>query len=189
LATQVEILNAALTRIGAATINDINELSEEARRCNAVWEIVYHSLLSQATWNFALREVVLAEVVGQPSLFGYKHVYQLPPDMFKLVHVYEDSDFKVIGNKLHTNLKTCTIRYTSDKVDTSAWSPQFTELVAVTIAAQLAYVITKSGTLGDSLQAEAARKLAIAKAHDGADDIPERLGGESSELLSTRWIE
>jgi hypothetical protein len=189
MASKTEIQNMALTLLGVTRINDDNEQSEEANRVKSAWEIVYRSLLSQATWNFAIKETQLPEVAGATSVSGFKHVYQLPTDIFKVVHVYNVDEYKVIGNRLHTNADVVKIKYVSDSVNTNAWSPLFTQLVATTLAAELCYTFTKSDSRTQTLQQLAARQLLIAKAHDSADDIPDRIADWPNTLISVRQMD
>lgn len=60
MATQTEICNRALIRIGADTIVDITENSKEGRLCNILYDQIRKDLLRSHPWNFAIRRIILA---------------------------------------------------------------------------------------------------------------------------------
>jgi len=169
MATQAEICRGALALLGGTRINDINETSEEAQRCADLFPIIYRDTLSRATWNFALNLQELVVPVGVFARPDYKNVFRLPTDCFKLVEVLEGGDFDIVANNIYTDADTCTVKYITEQLDTSRWTPSFTQLMVYRLAAELAYVITKSDSRAQTLEAKAAAQMKVARANDSAE--------------------
>ena len=69
------------------------------------------------------------------------------------------------------------LRYIFRNEDESTWDSALVNLAEATMAAKLAYAVTASASLRDSLTQEAAYLLRQAKSIDGQEDPPEELGG------------
>ena len=78
MATQVDICNLALRRLGAQTISSITEGTKNADHCSAFWEYVLDEVLEDYPWNFAKKHRRLDYSDG----FG----------------VYTENDWKTISN-------------------------------------------------------------------------------------------
>ncbi len=84
--TKTDILNKALTLIGAAPIINIDDDSNNARILNRVYETALRSVLSEAKWNFATKRSLLSVVTDVPEWYdtGETKVYQKPSDMIRI---------------------------------------------------------------------------------------------------------
>ena len=81
MSSEVDICNLALAHIGAeAQVASINppDGSVEAGLCKRFYPIVRREMLESATWPFALKRVVLAEVANPSGIWGY--AYARPAD-------------------------------------------------------------------------------------------------------------
>ena len=78
MATQVNICNLALRRMGAQEITTIDDGSKNADHCSAFWDYVLDEVLDDYAWNFAKKTRSLDYVCG----YG----------------VYSDDDIKTITN-------------------------------------------------------------------------------------------
>jgi len=67
MATQVNICNLALRRLGASVITAIDDGSKNADHCNAFWDYILDEVLEDYSWNFAQKIVTLNFTSG----FGY----------------------------------------------------------------------------------------------------------------------
>ncbi|WP_421707124.1 hypothetical protein [Algihabitans sp.] len=89
MTSAVSLCNLALTRIGAQTINDLNEASSAARHCSALYAPTRDALLQSQAWRFARARQVLAELqleMGErPS--EWAHVYALPVDCLTPLYI------------------------------------------------------------------------------------------------------
>ena len=150
MATQLEIANTALTRIGASQITTLGEGSAEDDALTLVWDISRRAALQAYHWAFALVKEVLvlneglttaetdtlgAEwcfVYDQPGAAGIflRGLYILPYDG----HV----DFTEFGAKIYTNAEDAIMKYIGDVTDPTLFDPAFVDAFAWRLASDLA---------------------------------------------------
>jgi hypothetical protein len=160
MASQTEIANRALSKIGAQRILDFSDDTKEARAVTAAWASVRDSELRARSWNFSIERTELAALEDAPS-WGYDYQYQVPSDFLRVVQVndlysvqnlvnYRNSDtapYKLEGNKILTNEDApLKLRYIKRVEDTTQWDAAFVEAFACRLAAELCEEITQSGT-------------------------------------------
>jgi hypothetical protein len=186
MASVIEIINTGLVRIGAQTINALDEGSVEANNSNAIWTIVRRSTLAAHPWNFAIKEQELAQTTDTP-IAEYSYIYQLPTDYLRMVKVYDNPDYKIVGRKLYTSANTCKLKYVYDLEDTAAWTAAFTDLVAQKLAFELAYPITKSASLAQTMGTIYVEKLQSFTATDSQEDIQDAYSPYDQNLIAVRF--
>jgi hypothetical protein len=157
MASQVDIANRALTKLGEARIVSFTDNTNIARTVNSMWDVVRDAELRSHVWRFALARASLPALVDAPT-FGYNYQYQLPSDCLRLVEVAEfrvnnladyinrdDSIYTVEGNKILTDLGApLNIRYIQQTLDTAQFTIDFVEVLACRLAAEMAEVLTNS---------------------------------------------
>lgn len=107
MASQIEICNLALTRLGQAPIGDLNEGSNPANYCNQLWNPVRRAALRSHPWNFALLVIKnLVYAPGSPTpataladpnfpldipgnQTGFTYAYVMPTDCVRVVRVID----------------------------------------------------------------------------------------------------
>ena len=67
MASQVDICNLALKRIGATEISSISESEKNAEHCTVFWDYILDEVLEDYSWNFAKKTATLNFTSG----FGY----------------------------------------------------------------------------------------------------------------------
>lgn len=147
-ASVVSICNQALTILGADRIIDIGEDSENARKCNAVFELLRDEVLSVHPWNFSLKRVSLVQITTAPS-FEFSFAYQLPSNCLRVVKTSLgignfQPEYSIEDGLLLTNSGSVLIKYISQVTDTTKFSPSFASALAERIAAELAYAINSN---------------------------------------------
>jgi len=157
MASQVDIANRALTKLGEARIVSFTDNTNIARTVNSMWDVVRDAELRSHVWRFALARASLPALVDA-STFGYNYQYQLPSDCLRLVEVAEfrvnnladyinrdDSIYTVEGNKILTDLGApLNIRYIQQTLDTAQFTIDFVEVLACRLAAEMAEILTNS---------------------------------------------
>ncbi|MBN3565014.1 hypothetical protein, partial [Aliamphritea spongicola] len=88
-----------------------------------------------------------------------------------------DIAYRIEGSKLLANESTIKLRYIWRNEVESTWDEALVQLAETTMAAKLAYAVTGSASLRDSLTQEAAFLLRQARSIDGQEDPPEEMGG------------
>ncbi len=81
--SQTGIVNLALGKIGAASIVNINEDSNQAIRARNAWEYIRDEVLEAGEWRFGKLRVALAQSTTTP-LYTWDYAYPLPADYLKL---------------------------------------------------------------------------------------------------------
>lgn len=186
MSSVIEIINVALVRIGAQTINALDEGSVEANNANAIWPVVRRATIAAHPWNFAIKEQELAQTTDTP-IAEYSYVFQLPPDYLRMVKVYGNGDYKIVGRKIYTSYSSCKLKYVYDLEDTAAWSASFTDLVAQKLAFELAYPVTKSASLAQTMGTIYVEKLHAYTATDSQEDIQDSYAPYDAGLINVRF--
>lgn len=172
--TEVSICNTALTKIGASRILSLTEESERAKTMLEVYDIIRDSLLSSHPWKFAVQRAELAALVAAPS-YEWSYQFQLPSDCLRVIgtDLPNGEPWQVEGDKLLCNYDTLKIKYIRQLTDTSMYSAYFVELLACALAATVAYRLTQSTSIKESMQLEYDKQLKVARsfnAQEGAGD-------------------
>lgn len=158
MASQVEIVNRALIKLGAATISSMDQDNKSARAMTALWDTVRQAELAKRFWNFAITRANLAKLVDVP-LNGFGSSYQLPVDFLKVVEIGDyyfppsmtdyinsnDSVYAIEGTVINTDLgDPLSLRYIKDVKDTGLFNSLFVEVLASKLAYEACYEITQS---------------------------------------------
>jgi len=158
MASQVEIANRALTKLGAARIISFNDDNKQSRSVNSMFDAVRDAELRAHLWSFSLKRSSLAALTSTPD-WGYDFEYQLPSDCLRIVQVndlfagpnlddYRNSstqEFVIEGRKILTNLAApLKIRYVMRANDTTQWDATFVEAFACRLAVEMCEDLTQS---------------------------------------------
>ncbi len=179
MTTDVEICSNALLMLGDSPIADFSEDEDRVRLCANLYPSVRLSILRGHPWNCCAARVVLAPDAVAPPFGPFAYRFQLPSDCLRVISVGEDGaeiDWRTEGRYLLASDAVCKLKYVSSNVLEAYFDPLLVDLLTITMAARMAYPITKSASLAADLKTEAARALKYAKATDGQEDPPETLG-------------
>lgn len=159
-ASQAEVVNRALTKLGAGRITSITDNNNRAIVMNSLWETVRKAELARRRWGFSIKRDSLAALAGTPA-WGYAKAYQFPADYLSLVQVndfFVDPNFMdyvnqdnaawvVEGTQILTDFSApLKVRYVRDVTDVSSWHPLFVEAVAMKLAYEAAEELTQSSS-------------------------------------------
>jgi hypothetical protein len=170
--TNITIINKALSRIGAPTITSLDDGSREAEVMNELYESTYQSLLVEAPWTFARKDLELSQNVVDPIDQNFQYSYLLPTDYINIISFYSSGGstekyFSVQGDYVYSNLNRLFAKYIYQPSETElpAW---FTNYLIV----KLAYVSTEAiigiGSVQDRLEKELYAVRAAAFKQDNA---------------------
>ena len=195
MASQVEITNRALVKIGEARISSMGDNVHSARTASAIWDTLRDSELRARNWNFAIVRASLAALVSTPD-FGFDYQYQLPAGCLRVIQVgeyypyvnlgdYRGSStamWQIEGGKILTDLGApLKIRYVSQVTDTGSWDSAFVECFACKLAVELAEPLTQSNSKRELAWNEYKEALRMANRSDAIENPPE-------DLQDTPWI-
>lgn len=151
MASEVEICNRALQKLGASRINTLSENTANARACNAAYEPVRDAELRAHSWNFAIERAALAADATAPS-WGRTNSFTLPAAFLRLLNPYPEDDtnsrdWQIESGKILTDdAAPLYIRYIKKVTDTNAMDPLFREALASKLAMEMCEKITQSNS-------------------------------------------
>jgi len=151
MASDVQICNLALAKIGQTPILALSQNAPRAEKCNAVYSLLRDAELSEHNWKFAVAYSELT-VVDEDQDSEYTYSFQLPSDYLKEVKIDSNSlDYRIVGDKLYTDADEISIEYIRQVADSGEFSAPFVDLLAARIAKELAWGITNNRTLSIDL--------------------------------------
>jgi len=195
MSSVIEICNSGLNMLGANNITSLTEDSKNARLCNQRFNSVRDSVFREHLWNCLIKRVQLPLESEKPA-HEYVHQYTLPSDCIRVIRIGGTADgsssdlnggqfFKVEGRKILTNEDTVYLLYVARITDPNEYDTLLVETLATRLAAELAYAITNSNPLANSLKIEYKDKLSIARHTDASEGSADYL--DSSSYINARY--
>lgn len=182
--SETDLINDALSQIGASLIVGLDDGTVNANHAQHLYPALRDSLLRSHHWNFAMKRAALAQD-ATPPLFEFAFSYTLPADFLKIVEYngasldtstlalfesQEPSRYRIEGRKLLTNDGEVKIVYLSRVTDPNVWDALFYQVVAGWLASKFASAIAKDHAKSSALLKEAVTVLLpIAMAVDGQE--------------------
>jgi hypothetical protein len=148
--SKTEILNKALTLLGAATITDIDDQSNNARQLSRVYETSLRSVLSETKWNFATKRNILSLVVDPPDWTdpGEIYVYQKPADVIRIFGMSDSTaTWREEGDYIYSDTQNLGMRYTYYLDEPSKYPSFFVDAFVDKLAMDVSYAIINSDTM------------------------------------------
>lgn len=186
MASPISICSQALLLLGDKTIASFTEPSDRATLAANLYPQQRKALMRAHPWNCLQRRVLLSPETATPA-FEWANQFALPGDCIRVLYVGgcdAPVPYKVEGRRILFNGTALPLVYIAD-VDEGEWDDLLVNLMVERMAAQMAYPITKSGTVADGKRQDFADALKLAKTIDGQEDPPQELG--DSPLLASRF--
>lgn len=186
MTSQVDICNLALTRIGGETITTIDEGTRQARLCNRHYYPTLNALLREFEWNFAIKRVELAQDATAP-VNEYAYRYALPADFIKVVRLNActSDEYRVEAGYIVTDEGTVTLEYVYEVTDENDFDPQFVDVFAQRLAAEICYTLTENTNLSEQVWRVYQNKIRVARTMDSRDGTPRDL--EADGWVNARY--
>lgn len=181
MTTAVSICSNALLMLGKEPISSFTEGSDRARYCTNLYPMIRDHLLRKHFWNCAIKRVLLSPLATAPA-FGYTAQFQLPSDFLRIYEVgYPGafiSDFQIENRVILANVTAMPLRYVWRNDNEDNWDAGLVHVATMMMAAALAYPITQSASLRDTLTKDAMIALREAKSIDGQENPSDTFGDE-----------
>jgi hypothetical protein len=200
MSPQLQIINVALTRLGAEPIASLTENTSEARIAGIQWDVARRACLRDHPWNFAVLDQELSAVedttevditlLTSPAGYvkpAFRYSYQLPTDYLRLLRVYNSTDYRLQGRRLLTDERYCRIKYVRDVEDTTEFSSHFDDLLAQRLASDMAFGLTKSQASADSMYGLYQAKLKTMRHVDAMEEPLDPIGPSWTPYLNVRY--
>jgi len=193
MASQTDVVNRALSKIGEPRISAIDNSTKVGRIMGGAWDVVRDKELRVRRWNFAIARASLAALTTAP-VFGFAYEYQLPSDFLCLLDIdgawfasglsdYRNSEevpFRIEGRKILTDLGApLLIRYMSRVEDVGSWDAAFVDVMACAMAVECVEEITQSNTKKQLLQQDYKEAVRMATRANAIENPPQPLPDDS----------
>lgn len=166
MATKTEILNKALTQVGAAPVTNIDDDSNNARTLSRVYKTSLESILSECKWNFATKRSSLSVLTDTLDWYdtGETYVYQKPIDMIRIFGVSNaTARWREEGDYIVSDSSGLGVRYVYYIDVPSKYPAFFIDAFVDRLSADIAYSIVNSATLGKQYR-ELYEKISLPRA-------------------------
>lgn len=150
--TKTELVNKALTLVGANPITSLDDDTNNARIVNRVYEISLKSILSECKWNFCTKRALLSVLTDTLAWYDTSEtiVYQKPTDMIRIFGTNDSSSkWREEGDYIISDTSALGVRYTYYLDTPSKYPAAFVEAFIDKLCADIAYMIVNSSTLGE----------------------------------------
>lgn len=193
MASEVDVANRALTKVGAARITSLSDNQESARVVSSAWDAVRDAELRAHAWNFAIKRDQLAALVTTPS-WGYDYEYQLPADCLRILQIDEyfppvsltdyrgssEAYWQIENGKILTDLAgPLKVRYVSRSENTGTWDALFVEAFACKLAIEVCERLTDSTSKRQLAWQEYKDTIRQAITCDAIENPPEPLADDA----------
>lgn len=164
--SRTELVNKALTLVGAAPVVNIDDDTNNARIVSRVYELALKSILSEAPWNFATKRALLSQVSVTLAWYdtGEIYVYQRPNLVVRIFGTNSPSaTWREEGDYIISDTSGLGVRYVEYNNTPSKYPAFFIEAFIDKLCADVAYMILNSSTVAKAF-VEKYEQVSLAKA-------------------------
>lgn len=187
MASEVDICNLALTKLGEEPIISLTADSKAGRLCNLHYALARDDTLRSHPWNFAVGRESLALSTTSPA-YDFSNQFALPTDFLRVIStdLPRGAVWKVEGKFILTDSATLKIRYVKRITDTEQFDALFVQALAARIAWELAIPLTDTRTLQEQMFNLFNAKISEARTVDAGEGTPDQI--EASTWLDSRHV-
>lgn len=189
MTTDINICNAALLELGGTPINSFRDGTVWATVCAGIYPGAKSEIMRAHFWNALMARAVLAPLAASPA-HSWAYQFAAPGDWVRTYQVGYDGEpieYQFEARRFLSNSNVLPIVYVADKPE-DQWDAGLVAVMTARMRLALAYPVTKSASLRDSMKEEFYRRgsgvLAMARAQDGQENSPE--DWSDSPLLQAR---
>lgn len=190
MASEIEICNLALTRLGADSIRSFSESNKRARLSQITYQHVRDLYLEDYEWSFNTKYIQLG-LLANVTHPKYTYVYQVPSDCLYARQILNELGvvdsrimWELFNSYIATDIEDAWLRYSQIVTNSNTFPKYFVEAVASQVAAELAPSIVQDKKRYDELTARAEFRLSRAIEKDAALGIEYRFRDQDPEFDS-----
>jgi len=153
--SKTDILNKALTLVGASLIINIDDSTNNARVLSRVYEASLRGILSECKWNFATKRALLTLTTDELAWYDRTetYVYNKPTDVIRIYGTnYTPARWREEGDYIVSNTAGLGIRYVYYLDNPAKYPAYFTETFIDKLCGDIAYAIVNSQSLGEKFK-------------------------------------
>lgn len=181
MASEVEVANSALGKLGQDRITSLGDDSPAARSCSAAIARIRDKLLrGRNAWNFSIVRAQLAASATAP-LFGKANAFPVPADFLRLLPLDPVDNLNTNDRQIESHEGSRAIltdedapldvRYVRRVTDPNEMDSLFLELWATDLALDICQDVTGSNTKKEALRADRKTILDEAKAVNAYESV------------------
>ena len=190
--SDIAICNRALDMLGADPIVSFDDATQVGRLCKRNYEPVRDAVLRAYPWNPAIRRAALPALTEVPA-WGFAFQYALPegpepPRCLRVLSIESETvgqatEYRIEGRRILSDEgPPLHILYIAQIIDPTRFGPLLADTIAARLAAELAYPLTASTSLGQAMGQSYRDKLTEARAIDAQE-------GSAGRLSTNEWLE
>lgn len=192
-ASEVEVVNSALIKLGERTISSLDDDRKAARKAKLQYPRIRRRLLRSYRWNFSItRSPDLAAALPAPK-FGFTSRFPLPVDCLRVLGIFDENEpqenytssripFKVEGRSVFTDETVLKLFYIRDVTETDQFDAIFEEAFAIALAIDLSRDLTADLEHQRDRQREFAQAIRDARNSNAIEGTPE-------VIIMSDWID
>lgn len=185
MASEVDLVNSALYKVGADRIESLTEGSRNADIASLLFVEVRDDMLRAHPWNFATRKIKLARSANSPP-YEWDYQFPKPADHVRTMEVHDnDAGLGLVeyrmehdindGEVFRTNAEELWLTYVAKITDPAKMPPDFRRALSLKLAVELAVAIAESNTRSAQLEPQAESAFRKARSTDSMEDFPEQM--------------
>lgn len=171
MASDINIINAALSKLGAQPILAVSDPSPEGRIANRTYNDIRDALFEEYAWNFATKRTSLASDPTAPK-WGFARAFNLPGGLLRLIELNNssDQDWRNESGTIVTDITApLEIRYIA-LVPAESMPATFREALAARLSMEWAEPLSQSTGVVQTMATFYRNKLNVARIADGQSD-------------------
>lgn len=178
MTSAVSICSNALLRLGDKPISSFQDSSKAATLCANLYPEMRDELLRAHPWNCARKRAMLAPLSAKPA-FDYPYQFQLPADWLRTIQIGpKDCPYTYTqeGRVILAWTTALPIVYVFQNTNEQSWDASFVGTLTAAMASVLAYPITQSASMAQTMDTKFQGVFKAAKSVNGQDADEETLG-------------
>ena len=186
--TPVKICSRASLLIGGNEIQALDDGTAEATICNAMYEDMARTALTNSRWRFATDQAVLTRLGAAPT-GRWDAAYQIPSTSIMLSAVTVNDfaiDYDTYGSKVYCNATTTDslIADYVSRADEANWPSYFVTAVEYIMAGVLAISVARDSQLATLMEQKANYQMTQARRLDSQTQTTRKLN--TSRFIAER---
>lgn len=181
MASQVDVANGCLTKLGTRPITSVSDSSQEARAVAGAWERLRDAELRAHPWKFSIQRKLVGALTEAPA-FGYTHQFELPAGYLRLVEIDgvwcwdagEKPAWQIEGRRLLLDhAGPIRLRWAGVIENVGLWDPLFVEVMVCRLATELCEKLTGSDSKKNALEFDYQKAVRIGRQTDAIERAPQ----------------
>lgn len=174
MASQLDIINSALIKLGCMPLLNLNDASKEGVLTTARFDFCKDYVLREHPWKSAIKRVSVIPLSVQPlsiphNLRQWQYAVQLPSDYIRLVLNDDDQlHFQIEGSTFLTNDQVIVIKYVWSVNVIPQLDTHLAECIAWYLASDLCLAIVQNTLIADRMTKQYLAFLSKAKFMDAS---------------------